>query len=411
MTRADRKRPVRIDDVTWQLFMRACGARCCACRADTKLEQGHIHRHADGGRLVFENLIPLCKSCNTKYKDSVTPDTRPHEWLDTFWKLMLAENHVGLSWQHGKPLGNTAVSAQPDDSNGFIDLQSAKFTRLNHYITRALDAPLAEPMPADLARTLMWNLFNKSKSCPVPPRPPYNKKPNARQDQMARFATRHGQQDFELAGDAFLREAHWVMDAERGTVQQDSWQHFCDSFDYYLAEGRKFVVRAAELAKRKMEEDRRSAAEDNLRQRQQRWNDYMLASRVQPWPDMTPEDKTIVAELVAEQAAGEVRDVSEERLQQSLVLHRRWKFYTVDELRDARQKRYDKLAQCVEWAKQYGPADQKEFAGQILHLREWIDGLKTVAELNEHGWGVDELHTQLDPSRPRIEFDADERPF
>jgi hypothetical protein len=410
VTRENKKRPPRIDEVTWRIFVRACGGRCCACGREKKLEQGHIQRHADGGQLVFENLIPLCKPCNGKHSRGFTRDSRPAGWLDAFWKLMLAENHVALGWQHPNHGANTLPDAKSIENNGFFDMDSVEFVAKSSNITPTADSPSPRPMTEREARSLMWNLFEKSKPCTFPPKRPLGK----RQDQMMSLAMRHGREDFEMAGGAFLREEPWVVgDVDRGGgyAQADSWAHFCDSFDGYLKDGQARRLRDAARAELRKVEDAKRAAEGIVYLRQKRWNDYMLAARVQPWPDMTPEDSTFVAELVAEKAAGEVRDVSEERFQRSLTLHRCWKFYTVDELRDARKKLYDKLAQCVEWAKQHGPADQKEFAGQILHLRDWIDGLKTVAELNEHGWGVDELHTQLDPSRPCIEFDADECPF
>jgi HNH endonuclease len=423
VTRAEKKRSQRIDEVTWQLFVRACGGRCCACGREKKLEQGHIQRHADGGRLVFENLIPLCKPCNGKHSRGFTRDSRPAGWRDAFWKLMLAENQVALGWQHPKPGANTLADAKSIENKGFLDMDSVEFVAKSNYSTPTADTPTTRPMCEREARSLMWNLFDRSNSCTFPPKRPLAR----RQDQMMSLAMRNGRQDFEMAGGAFLREEPWVVgDVNRGSgyAQADSWAHFCDSFDGYLKDGQARRLRDAARAELRKVEDAKRAAEDIVYLRQKRWNDYMLAARVQPWPDMTPEDRTFVAELVAEKAAGEVRDVSEERLEQSLLLHRRWKFYTLDEQRDARQKLYgelrgakqklyDKLAQCAVWAQQRVPAEQEEFAGQILSLREWIDGIKwkSVADLNDHGWVVDELHTSLDPSTPHIEFEDGELPF
>src|SRR5580700_3850431 len=124
-----KRRPTRIDDATWALFARACGGRCCTpdCDAVHKLEQGHITRHADGGQLVFENLIPLCKSCNAKHKGGFTPDTRPAGWRTAFWTLLLAENQIQIRWQHLNRGDNTSPGKQAIDSNGFIDLQAVEF--------------------------------------------------------------------------------------------------------------------------------------------------------------------------------------------------------------------------------------------------------------------------------------------
>jgi hypothetical protein len=409
VTRADRKRS-RIDDFTWKLFVRACGGRCCGCSADAKLEQGHIQRHVDGGHLIYENLIPLCKPCNGKHSRGFTRDSRPAGWRDVFWKLMLLENHVALGWQHPKQGANTSPGAKAAENTGFLELESVEFIAKSSYITPPSDTPSTQPMCEREARSLMWNLFDKGESCTIRPKRPLAK----RQDQMMSLAMRHGRHDFEMAGSEFLREEPWVVgDVERGGgyAQADSWAHFCDSFDGYAKDGQARRLRDVAKAELKKVEDAKCAAEDIVYLRQQRWSDYMLAARVQAWPAMTPEDETFIAELVAEKAAGEVKDVSDARLQQSLTIYRRWKCYKDDELDAAKEKLYDELAQCVVWAKRYGLATQQEFAEQIQHFREWVDARTSVAELHEHGWGVHQLHTDLDPNRPRIEIGDDEIPF
>jgi HNH endonuclease len=399
-----KKRSARIDDVTWQLFVRACGGRCCKCSADTKLEQGHIQRHADDGKLRYENLIPLCKSCNGKHSRGFTRDSRPAGWLDAFLKLMLAENGVALRWQRPKQGGNTRPAGQDVESTGFVDLGSVEFVANSSYTTPTADPPSTRPMDATAARRLMWDLFERSRSCAFPPKRPLAK----RQDQMMAFAMRHGRDVFQMAGAEFLREepCPWLAgDVERGGyAMADSWAHLCESFDGYVIDGQARRLRDAKRAEQKKLDDAKQAAANIVSVREQRWRDYMMAACAVEWPEMTAEDKTFLAELVAEKTAGEVKDVSDDRLATSLSIFRRWRFYKQDELRDAKQKHYDKLAQCVVWAKAYDDVErQKELGDEIMRLRNWIDGLKTIEELNEHGWAVDALHTDLDPNTPSVQ--------
>src|SRR5438477_11986803 len=95
-TRRPRAAKREFEDWIWQLFVKACGERCCSCLKAVRLQRGHIQRAADGGLAAIENLIPLCKACNSKYKDGFTPDDRPADWHDTFVKLFLAETRLGI---------------------------------------------------------------------------------------------------------------------------------------------------------------------------------------------------------------------------------------------------------------------------------------------------------------------------
>src|SRR5580704_6759612 len=70
----------------------ACGGCCCICRVNDgrKLVCGHLDRAKDGGPATMPNIMPICKSCNGKFKGGPTPDERPDEWFDRFIEILRA---------------------------------------------------------------------------------------------------------------------------------------------------------------------------------------------------------------------------------------------------------------------------------------------------------------------------------
>ncbi len=401
-----KRRQTRIDDTTWQLFVRACGGRCCECRKDKELQQGHLQRHADGGQLIFENLIPLCKSCNAKHSKEFTRDSRPDDWRDAFFKLLLAENGIGLRWQPHAQGGNHIGAMQAADATAFVDLQQLKFVEKNSYITTCEQLPPTEPLSESAARALLRQLFEKSKECAIRPKRAFAK----RQDQMMLFAIRNGSEAFRIAGEEFLRESPcpWVVGDENrgGYAQADSWQHFCESFDDYLKDGRARRVRIA-AQERKAEADRKEAEIRTAEAaRAVRWSDYIRID-VPPWPEITEEDKTFVLAVAAEKAdaGSEVRDVSDERLNQSYAVFRRYKSCERDALIKGKDEIYGGLNQCVLFAKRFNDARQQEEAERIKTVRELVDRAKTLEDLKQPRWMMSDLLTELDPDTP--EFDGE----
>ena len=382
--------------------MRACGGRCCECGANEKLQQGHIHRHADGGQLVFENLIPLCKSCNAKHSKGFTRDSRPSGWRDVFFKVFMAANGIALGWQPPKPGGNHIATGQNADTTGFVDLENVKFVAKSSYMTTCADTPTAQPMSEKEARDLLWELFEKSKECTTQPKRPLRK----RQDELKLFAIRNGQDDFRIAGEEFLRESPctWVAGDEGrgGYAQADSWQHLCESFDAYLKDGRARIVRKAKQEEMKKEFDLKEAEVRKANARSSRWTDYIRVAEVPPWPGITEDDKEFLSTVTSEKAAGECRDVSEENLARSYAILRRVKFVSSEELLEEKRKLRKKLKQCAEWAKQLDER-QAEFASVIKQHLAWIDSAKKIEDLRLK-WAVDEMFEELDPSRPQYDL-------
>ena len=217
---------------------------------------------------------------------------------------------------------------------------------------------------------------------------------------MRQDAMRHREKAFEIAGDQFLREAPWVIDEQRGTVMQDSWQHFCESFDYYLEEGRERAARLAEHAKREREEGQKAELRAKVRQQESLMADYLLAATTPDWPGMSDADREFKESVAV---------VGEELGEESLGVLRRFKLHHRDELVAAKQKLRNKLAQCAAWAKRYNADDQRRHAETIKALSDWIDRTSSIESLRHDEYSIEYLYNDLDPSRPA--FDPETMPF
>ena len=113
----------------------------------------------------------------------------------------------------------------------------------------------------------------------------------------------------------------------------------------------------------------------------------------------------------AELQAGEgVRDVSDERYEESLTVLRRYKLHVSDALLEAKEKLRSLLLQCAHWAKSHDADGQKEYAKTIRGLNNWIDRTKTIEELDHDAWTVRNFHEELDPSRPSAQSESASRP-
>jgi hypothetical protein len=385
-----KRRPSRIDDVTWALFARACGDRCCACTRKGRLHQGHITRHADGGQLTFENLIPLCKACNSKYKGGFTPDTRPEGWRTAFWTLLLAENNVAIICKQVTAPVNTSLDTQLVDKEDFINLKAVEFVAKNHYTTG--DARTPQIISAEEARRLMWKLYDLSQETEPEPSKPFRK----RQDELMQIATRLGAQRFLFAGAEFVRQQPWVR--QDGSVKDDCWADFCASSDKYLSEARVRAARRAEAEKRQREQEKQQAEEAKIWQNQRLWKDYELAMEVPDYPGMPEADREFRDSVQVE---------SEEMRQRALEVVCRYRHYLVDELLAAKQALRKKLSRCAKWALDYDDEAQQEHGKAIKRFSEWIDMVKTIEALRNNEWQIDEFYNSLDPDRPPFDPDTD----
>lgn len=207
-------------------------------------------------------------------------------------------------------------------------------------------------------------------------------------------------EDFQIAGDDFLRQAPWVLDADRETVQQDSWLHLDDSFAMFLEEGRERLARIAEREKEQRERDRVTAAESKIATRERRWKDYLLPATVPEWPGMPDTDREYRDAVMADKDA-DLREVTEENLERSYAVLCRYKHFKTDERIAEQERLRDLLTQAGKWALRYDPETKQEYAERIRGLHQWIDAADMDA-LRKYGWWVTELHSSLDPEQIRL---------
>src|ERR1700751_2788886 len=125
----------------WPLLVKTHGSCCLAClkppREDDPLVMGHIHRHADGGGLHPNNLVPLHRTCNAKpeNRDGFTKAARDENWLDTFLKLLLVEMGAGIHVNTLSEHVNTPPGANHVESKAITNFDDVKFVRYRHYKT------------------------------------------------------------------------------------------------------------------------------------------------------------------------------------------------------------------------------------------------------------------------------------
>ena len=407
------KRRLPVDSWFWELVVKACGGRCCVCFKDGRtLHRGHIYRHEDEGTQILDNLLPVCKSCNSKFKGGATTDGRPDGWQNAFLKLLLVQMNLGIMCKQVPACTGTSLGDKPLESTGLMDLRAVEFVPETHYSTHTdADIPTG-PMDPTEARKLVEEAVEKSKDCDIRPRRPTKK----RQDAMLRHAQRLGAEGFRIAVEEFLREEPWVLDARKGfeKVHHDSWSHLDDSVDFYLADGLKRRERVAKQAKVDQERDRVQAEETKEHARIVRVAEFLRAAKVPPdWTGMQNSDQVIISTAVAvakdiadAQAAGvkiPIRDVTESLVDQSRDVVCRYKLYSTGELLAAKAKLRDKLNQCVTWAKRLDIERQKEFGPRIKGLSDWVDCNMDIETLRQESWPIDYLMQELDPDAPSFE--------
>jgi hypothetical protein len=290
------------DKFVWDIFVEACGSRCAVCGdPNVKLERGHVIPHKLDSLESYDNLLPVCRSCNAKHKKQETPTKyRPADYLEVFYiKLGQALRpqisciqrdskwvHVPSSW----PLENKHViawePAENGQSNPLYQRSYDTMTRreaeieVNRLITAARHKVPPSPLPIPDTRTGLINL-----------------------------AMQHGRQ-FHIAGTGFLADMPWVVPGRDGEVNNYAWVQFTANFEIFLAEGIKVQQAASERKRRDAEQREKDAATD----RQRRWDKFQLAAKCTDWPDMTGEDRVFIAAVRLET---ELRDVSDGELERA----------------------------------------------------------------------------------------------
>ncbi len=255
-------------DEFWNLYVQACGGRCCACGGEGKLERGHIGRHADGGPDDIENLIPICRPCNGKYnKTGTTPsDGRPPDWKDRFLKLQM--QHLGVGPKVHAPWARSAYlnGAATIENTPVVPLGEVDFVADSSYVQPYATPPPPSPDQIRAAYDeLLWRGKNESVKIPPPTKKTL--------DEMYRLASVYGIEKFLAVGREFLASGDWY-DTNGEIVSRlmkgHEWEHFCANFSLYrrlLRERLAAEARSAEAQRKQEERERQQAEAQRQRER------------------------------------------------------------------------------------------------------------------------------------------------
>jgi hypothetical protein len=263
----------------WNLFVEVCGGRCNACGKTRVLERGHIQPDTDGGAGTFDNLIPLCKSCNASYK-GFTPDTRPEGWQDVFAKRFLSEFGLGLRLKTGgsaylepgqpKPGTNDLEVIQ---NKALLDWSQVEFVPSKLLCPTYEQADPPRPLTDSEATRLLNTTIQNARTYGLV-KPP----PAARKAKMTALVKGLRTDRFTLVAEEFLRQKPW------DDYDRDPWSIMCDNPELYLEDARR---------------RKRNEAAQIRRQREshlaERWRRYLQAGTVPEWPDMTDADRVLIA--------------------------------------------------------------------------------------------------------------------
>lgn len=243
-------------DELWQLFVQACGSKCCVCgKDDVPLQHGHIQRRADDGADGMKNLIPICKPCNSKYnKALLTPDNRPADWLSNFLKLQIQHFHLRTQV---KQQCTQVDQSQTTENTKFIPLDELSFEADSELSTQVY-LPAAPPTPAAITAAVR-DLIRRGKSH----RFATISIPSARaRNKMDKLARLHGIKAFSDAGAEMLEQEDWFTtsgDFVRMLYHGQEWERFCDNFDVYVKDARQRAVRRAKQAADDIEHEKKMA--------------------------------------------------------------------------------------------------------------------------------------------------------
>jgi hypothetical protein len=250
-----KRQPQTLDEI-WNLFVEACGSKCCVClRAGQPLYRGHILRYEDSRDDRLANLLPICKGCNSKYsRNPLTPDNRPVDWQSRFIKRLISQwdlsVHVREQFEQVAQVGQ----AQPANSTRIATLDEIDFARhsvLPVHVPRQV--PAAAPTAEEIGRAVTHILRLGRDHVPSVPLP----KKSVR-GAMEGLALR-GIAQFVAAGREFIHCEDFVSDSGHSRMPYQEWQNFCDNFDIY--------VQDAEISRQRETKERAEAMDaEKLRQ-------------------------------------------------------------------------------------------------------------------------------------------------
>lgn len=268
----DNKKRRPVDAWFWELFVQACGSKCCACgRPAPKLERGHIISHGDGGTDSLDNLIPVCPPCNKEYLKKPTPDNRPSGWCERFYLLVGHRLKPRIIMSHKDSLGYLIPVTNTTENKALVNWERGDFGAPSEVFTQSCN------LTKDEAESLVRALVIESKSFEVKPHAPFEK----RYTQMIVNGQRTTREVFMGAGRAFLDAEPWLPNVKGHDIDRDSWREFAEHFYIYETKWR------AELKHEADERQRREAAvpeaakvDDDEKARYEAWRKLFMEKKL-----------------------------------------------------------------------------------------------------------------------------------
>ncbi len=361
----------------WRLVVEACGGRCCVCHSDDgrKLVRGHLKRDTDGGAADFHNLIPICKSCNGKYKDGPTLDGRPEGWFERF--LTLAR--TGQPARRNSEQVNLLAGCQPNENTEHKNVPDAEDESKRYYKTFT-------PTPAELAVKIVQEIIDESADwgdgITPPPKPPISLKRIAELQQHARDTSAA---DFRLAAEQFKKETPWLTgDPRRPYASTDSWLPISVNYRSYLKRGQDRVARVTEQLRLSRERERESAERDRVHRLESRWAEYLRVADVPIRVAIGGDDRDFIVAIAAERSANApVREVTDEELQRCRDVAARHRAYEQDNVDRTRRKLMAKLGEVNLGVQELPEGEEKEvWDKRVAELRDELNTANNVRSLD-----------------------------
>lgn len=124
----------------WEMQVVACGGTCCAPLEDRRhcegrIEQGHIVPEAEGGDDNPDNLIPLCRKHNRKYRKLRAPDSRPAGWRERYIQLLAHDVQPRFCVPHEKFDSRVIAASSATENTDVIAWPQPDFAAANSLYT------------------------------------------------------------------------------------------------------------------------------------------------------------------------------------------------------------------------------------------------------------------------------------
>ena len=374
----------------------ACGGCCCICRrSDVKLVRGHLTLGKNGGPATMPNIMPICSSCNGKFRDSTTPDERPDGWFGRFI-LRLISDYKASGYPVTKIFEqvNLLATTQSIDSIGITNSPESTATKKSNYNTCTLTPTHS---PGEIVQEIFEHSADWGANDGEPPPRPFSMKERGELEQRVRDSS---VDDFRLAAKEFQLKKAWLTGDERHPyASNNSWAEMVmpHSYKRLVKLGRERAAREAAAKEFERIETRRIA-----------WGDYLRVADVPKWPGMPADDEALIDAAIADKVA-EPSDVdmkTRERCREVWDNYHRHKYGVLEAFRrelftenDTREFR-SRLAQLWRKSKDLNVYNS-EFGHRVALLRDRIRA-GSIEQLHECAKVIDAMNVELDSAAANL---------